>query len=338
MEPPPDALPLSPDGSIAIDVNCLHCGYNLRGLLFAGRCPECGTPIGRSVHGNLLRFADPQWLRRLLLGVRLALWNVLVGLLGFAGACVGGALLVGFSGGGTPPEAAPLLRFAVFVPVECLSLASLWLITSQEPRVSPTEDPVTLRRVLRGFAILGIVATVIGELAQAGSWHWTVGALAACLQLGFIVSFFGWFVFMRRFARRIPDWRLARSTTVLMWGLPSIALVLTAGVLLAGIVGSRYAATTTLTVAPTGTGYATSLPGPTTTMAVSSPLPASVMMALFVLPCTGIVFLIVFGIWYVLLLFGYRRMFATTLGQARELAAEGEATGLSVPDAPPALE
>ncbi|MGI9015409.1 MAG: hypothetical protein ACR2GY_14345 [Phycisphaerales bacterium] len=32
---------------LAEDVACLNCGYNLRGLLVGGRCPECGTSIPR---------------------------------------------------------------------------------------------------------------------------------------------------------------------------------------------------------------------------------------------------------------------------------------------------
>ena len=30
---------------VRVDIKCLVCGYNLRGLGRAGRCPECGTPI-----------------------------------------------------------------------------------------------------------------------------------------------------------------------------------------------------------------------------------------------------------------------------------------------------
>ena len=51
------------------DTPCLACGYNLRGLSSDWRCPECGTAIGRSLHGNLLRFAQPQYVRKLARGV-----------------------------------------------------------------------------------------------------------------------------------------------------------------------------------------------------------------------------------------------------------------------------
>lgn len=34
-----------PAFEIPIDVSCIHCGYNLRGLSSDGQCPECGQPI-----------------------------------------------------------------------------------------------------------------------------------------------------------------------------------------------------------------------------------------------------------------------------------------------------
>ena len=64
MEPPYRAasqIRLDDDGRILEDdLACLACGYNLRGLLPDGACPECGTAVGRSTHGNLLRFCDPR--------------------------------------------------------------------------------------------------------------------------------------------------------------------------------------------------------------------------------------------------------------------------------------
>ena len=47
------------------DPLCVHCGYNLRGLSTDRKCPECGTPIAKSLRGDLLSSADPDWLRRL---------------------------------------------------------------------------------------------------------------------------------------------------------------------------------------------------------------------------------------------------------------------------------
>lgn len=44
---------------------CIRCGYDLAGLPAEARCSECGTLVGRSLHGNLLRYAAPEYLRTL---------------------------------------------------------------------------------------------------------------------------------------------------------------------------------------------------------------------------------------------------------------------------------
>lgn len=44
------------------DLNCLVCGYNLRGLRSAGKCAECGSPVVWAAHGSELLVADPTWL------------------------------------------------------------------------------------------------------------------------------------------------------------------------------------------------------------------------------------------------------------------------------------
>ena len=54
------------------DLNCLNCGYNLRGLPERGQCPECGDRICLSIeaaNGNAI--GDPQWARRTATGARL---------------------------------------------------------------------------------------------------------------------------------------------------------------------------------------------------------------------------------------------------------------------------
>jgi hypothetical protein len=58
------------------DLPCARCGYLLRGLSGSGNCPECAEPIATSMKGNLLRHADPHWLRSILRGAVLTTWGV----------------------------------------------------------------------------------------------------------------------------------------------------------------------------------------------------------------------------------------------------------------------
>lgn len=49
--PPPRDAPVAPPEVFLVedDMACIQCGYNLRGLNDEGRCPECGTPIEKTV-------------------------------------------------------------------------------------------------------------------------------------------------------------------------------------------------------------------------------------------------------------------------------------------------
>ncbi len=69
---------LDESGTVIVDTSCRRCSYNLRGLSEEGRCPECGTPVGLSTQGDLLRFADPDWLESLARGLNFILWGVAV--------------------------------------------------------------------------------------------------------------------------------------------------------------------------------------------------------------------------------------------------------------------
>lgn len=72
------SIPDSTDGSgITADVFCVQCSYNLRGLTKAGRCPECGESVARSLRGPKLSEANARWLTRIhggILLVNLGLW------------------------------------------------------------------------------------------------------------------------------------------------------------------------------------------------------------------------------------------------------------------------
>ena len=58
--------PLSPPIDLAeTDLPCRNCSFNLRGLSPESNCPECGTPIWRSIRGDELIYAGADYLSSL---------------------------------------------------------------------------------------------------------------------------------------------------------------------------------------------------------------------------------------------------------------------------------
>ncbi|HVP13024.1 MAG TPA: tetratricopeptide repeat protein [Phycisphaerae bacterium] len=189
------------------DVLCVTCGGSIRSLSATQVCPACATPVHRSLHCELLRYADPAWLRRIRRGILLTEWYLLISILVFAAAFLVRAW--GWSG----------LLDTLFTSITAgLGLWAALLVTAREPR-GRLEDPTTARvaiRICALGALIGAICSIVGELVLSG---WTlilcgVAGLAAAL-----VVTFGEFAYFRDFARRIPDNKLVRSTTGVMWGL-----------------------------------------------------------------------------------------------------------------------
>jgi len=280
----------TPDAGAVVsdDMPCARCGYNVRGLTYDGRCPECFTPVARSVHGNLLRYAEPAWLEKVKFGIVLKLWNLLIGVVISVVAGIGVAF--GF------PMA--LMQVAGLIGV-CLGLWALFLVTSPEPTVGTGDAVGTLRKVIRTAAVLGFFG---GQLQQIAPGRMILVVFVAILGLAGIVAMFGEFVYFRRFARRTPDEELVKSTTVVMWGFVTVSAL--GSVWSMAVVLFARAAAAGATGPGTGTGGV---------------FLGFLMFGSYIF---GLGFLI-FGIWYIALLFRYHGVFKTASAQATQLQEQG---------------
>lgn len=285
------------DAEIAEDMPCVHCGYNLRGLTPEMSCPECGTPINRSIFGNQLRYADPEWLKKLLFGTTLKLWNIVIGLVIGVGAAI--VMMVGL------PAVLVILLMLVGAG---LGLWATFLITTQEPRVALAEDPISLRKAVRFCAVCAVSGQLLNQVAGLGGGSsLTLIIVGQVLSLAAIVQAFGELVYYRRFARRIPDPKLERSTSIVLWGLPAATALLFLG----GFVAALSGAASTFTGGPGTLGGAT-------------PSGFGFVGGMIFL-CAGGAASLVFGIWYIVLLFSYRKAFQAAIPVARQFAQPGGA-------------
>lgn len=143
--------------TIATDLPCLGCGYNLRGLDASGACPECGKPAVESTQGDRLEFADIGWLRNVRLGVTLGALVLLVGLARQIALNVVIHIMQTPLGGTVYAVAITTMMAAA----AGLSLGSGWLITMRQPHES--HDP---RWTLRRWARAGVIAATVVVAVQ----------------------------------------------------------------------------------------------------------------------------------------------------------------------------
>ena len=312
------ALPLDGAGRIDTDVPCRKCGYNLRGLLPESVCPECATAVGRSLHGDLLRFCDPTWVETLASGMNWIVGGIVVAvLLG----CVGGGLLgiMGTTrpGVGAIPLAASKIIGALVV------LVGYWKVTMPDPGRVGNEASLTARKLVRATQVIGLIAAPAPILLRS-----SIGALSAVLDLGILavgaVGVLAIFVYARQLALRIPDDSLARQTRIVMWGAGIVAAVfvipMVVGLgLLSSMAVSRATVLTTMpTSGPVGNvSVANVSVGPggiqtvtTTSYAVGTSMSSrlrTITSVLALMSCGAGVGFMVFGIWSLRLIDKYRK-------------------------------
>lgn len=283
------------------DLPCVQCGYNLRGLDPASRCPECGAAISRSRQGDLLRNANPAWLARIKLGADVMFIGIM--------AKIGGSLILGCLAG-----IQTAVSFALFPILGALSaalmLAAVYLITTQEPRVSLSEGELTWRKAIRALAVAHFVLRIGAEAyGWVGSTLSVIGMIGAPV-LGLIIVF-GFFSYAETFAVRVPDKKLAGSTLTVKWGLTICGALTSLGPLGFGLVLGLSAG---IVGAPPGTVVTTTMPA---TPVVPPALRSTSTFALGgIVALVGIAWLI-FSIWALILLSRYRRVLRLAISEAR---------------------
>jgi hypothetical protein len=225
--PPPTATeahfpPEIPDGPIGFDLPCRRCSYNLRGLLAVGLCPECGTPVGRSLQGDLLRFADPNWVERLARGGRLVMIGLTLVVLGmFIFSALIGALAA-MAGPAAAPMGWILIGSLLSLAPWLVLLFGVWLITTPDPSGLGEDRYARSRRMVRA-GVLASLASVVFDLiipdqglpaGATGGTAFVVTIALAVLGLGLsLVTTIGGLAYIRFLSRlvdRVPDPGLTR--------------------------------------------------------------------------------------------------------------------------------
>lgn len=203
-----------PDGTLLFNTPCRRCGYDLRGLRESGNCPECGTPVGRSVMGDLLRFADPVWLRKISGGLSILLWLILLQILAWC-------LTSGVSSGTRGTGAGNALATVVSLLLSALSLVAIWKITTPDPSGLGEESQFNARNIVR-FVICASVAVsvtvILINLISSDPVLRIVVALLGWIN-SLLIAVFEWYKYKlyEYLAGRVPDLTLVSRARKIRW-------------------------------------------------------------------------------------------------------------------------
>ncbi len=242
--------------SVSNDLPCNSCGYNLRGLPSGGRCPECGTEVARSLRGDLLSVAEPAWLERLDRG----LLYVTIGYIGVLVSAIALPTISGLARLGLERGLGISIPDVVFsAPVLIGTAASLIFVlvgvvdlTTLDPRLSLTEQPVALRRIVRGAAVAALLMAVLyysrklAGTAGRGVAPTVTGVSGWTFLFALAFTLVAASLYLARLCERIPNLVLAKQIRLAARGF-AVCLVLTAAAealdYLSGMLKASWAAT-----------------------------------------------------------------------------------------------
>lgn len=231
---PPRELdsPAPPVDLADLDVPCRNCSFNLRGLSPESNCPECGTPIWRSIRGNLLIYAGADYLSSLSRGLNCiliaALLQLAVLVTGIAVTVVAIASMAAI--GLTPPANLNVIIAAATLPITMLTLYGWWLFSAPDPGVHEGDRGDRPRRTVRGATIVLAAASLLSLLAQSFALlspelQLVAGGVSVIASVAGIVQFFASILYVRWLAPRFPSPSTEKQASQYLWLLPLIYIL-----------------------------------------------------------------------------------------------------------------
>jgi len=195
---------------------CVKCGYDLSGLDPGGVCPECGAPVAGALRGDLLSAADPLWLRKVHRGLVLIGIGSIIVLLRLPAAALIHYTIDDFL------DAIPLFwkvwEFVTGPLGVALLLVGVANVTTLDPRLSLSDQPIGLRRLTRWTAVGALIGVGLRAAffacgdTSAGTFSVVYGALGDVTNALVACAAVGVTYYLACLAARLPDPALVART------------------------------------------------------------------------------------------------------------------------------
>lgn len=226
-----DAVPASPENAI----NCNYCGYNLVGLDRSGNCPECGRPVASSLHGNLLEYANPEWLGKVKQGVDLLFWAIVL-------AFIWGLLVNIYSAANARVNPLSPVTLGIQIVFAVVFVAAAFLMTTPEPATQMSESSRSWRKVARASALIAFISGLV-SLALLMSANESAVLIIAFIgpvgYLAYLLLIFAMLTYAANLALRLPNPLLADSATKAKWAMVIVVIFLITFGVLAGLFAAK---------------------------------------------------------------------------------------------------
>jgi len=327
-----EVLPIDQDGGIAREFKCPICEAELRGILVCGRCPDCETPLSKSVVGRAVCKVDDENHVAENTKCRKCGYE-LIGLDPY-GNCPECGSPIGFSlevdllryanidwlkrikGGFTvylismavavvmiiisivisivikDLAVRAMVTMGITIVMAFFTLIATWFITWPYASDHPEME---IGHSLRTAVRIVLVFSMMSQIGGAIlAIHPAIGLYAQLpTQILAVALNILFMLYLQRLAMFIPDERLAAHTKIVMYGLAIVGIIATAATVLAIASGINPAA-----LQSTGGGG-----GAAPTMSVP-------MLAMIGMGCVAGLSGLVFMVWMIILIFKYRNRFA----------------------------
>lgn len=155
--------PIDSRGTIAEDLACGVCGYNLRSLKETALCPECGSRVTYSTREYYLRHAPARWVARLKWGMAILAAAFAFRPIRFSLEYAGAMCSPDASMGDPDAVRSLYLSFACVEGLLLLMLlAGLFLLFIPEPSRGQPRGQTSLRKAAMTLGVASVLASLVG--------------------------------------------------------------------------------------------------------------------------------------------------------------------------------